>query len=748
MGSPETGGTGIYIYTNSYADILSNPLICGGVLGQGFGIYQRNNTNTRRITINIKQNTKILGSEEGDGYGIYVYNPNSLDMNIDQNTEIIGNEGTTGTGYAFYTTTNGINSNYNITNNTRIYGSIKTTAAYGIYVYNNYGQTNISGNGTIAASRDGNTSGTYYGIYFGLHDRMTIKDTTIGIYGSMANATNGYAINHQQDIVNYLYIENNPEIIGIKSGNSATTGAGIYGATNANVNVYGSIKNNALIKGSAGNITNAYGIYYTATCSANTFDIDNNTNIIGTGGSAATYAYGIYFDNGYKGQISNSASIIGAEGSIGNTGAGIKVDSANGSLFKVSGITSRLLASEGNCATCYGLHAIGASSSNLVIENMAVTLKATNSNVTDTGYAVYLPGTWQNFSFLNNTIETVPDNKYGMNIFGLRFGAITYDGLISGNNIKTGDLINSTSYGMYIDGAQSMNTVVSNNSIVAGSVTANNAKTYGMFINNVNKGLTVKNNTLIRGSETGGNSGSISTKSDNIGIYITGTSSPTIKNNPAIIGSLYSKGTGIVIESLRDGTKALEIDSNLIKGSDASQNNSFGIQQITNAAAIPYKPLIKNNIIKSNDGSGTGCIGISLYNASSFHNQDIISNNIIYGGKGGSTASEYSFGISLYNSITNSTYMAVNIINNLIYNDDSGTNSYGIGELFASNRSNPAIVNNNMIFKSNYYYYDENATSRDMTNLNNATTTCSTCTTVNNITSGQTVAEVFTNESI
>jgi len=748
-GCKNVAGYGIYIKNNSQATIDSNPLISGGTGINGYGIHFDGSTDTNVTTLNITNNTKILGST-GGGTGIYFLSLNSKTINITNNAEISGSDGGSNTAAGISCNTTISNSSININDNTKIIGTKNlATIGYGIVIYNNGGTTNILRNGLIAGSESGYNSGTYYGLYVGHHNILNIKDTVTGIYGSKGNADTGYAIFHYNStIIGQLNIINNPVICGIATGIASGTAAGIYTSNAANISNSALIKDNALIQGTGGSAANAYGIEHYSACSANPYDITNNAVIMGAAGNTTTEGYGIYFRSTYTGTISGSATILGVGGNSDGIAGGIRT---GGGSITVSGITSKLQGADGNCVTCYGIYAAGSDgNSNADIQNIAVPIRACSGDAITASYGLSLIGTWGDVAVQNNTIQGCSIGHYSGTAYGLEIGSILYSGLIKNNTIFATDIVNTYAYGISISGAQG-STELSNNSIIASNIVSMGAKSCGIYLNAVSNGLSIKNNTTIKASTSGGNGGSLSSPADNQGIYITGTSAPTIEHNPSIIGSVNSPGVGIYITGLSNvAGYGVTIDSNIIRGSASSVNNSYGIHQINIAANVSIPVTAKNNIIKASEGNGYACRAYAIYCTVTRYHQDIIANNILYGGGSATTAADASCGVALYNSNTN-IYLNPRIVNNIIYNTPGGVGNYtfGIAEYYGTGRANPEYINNNLVFNNDYFYYDENATARStLSNLNTWNECCgvAACTS-NNITTADLPTDIFLNLS-
>ena len=797
-GNSSGDGVGIYMRDNSFADIKNNSLIRGGYTGTGTGIYFYDCIGYK--TLNITSNTKIQGTVNGNGNAFY---SNTIDRNIlnfNGNTEIVGTE-SSGTGYGIRINA-GQYATISVNNNTGIYGSLNGNAAYALYIPNTAGTTNINGNTTIAGSKNGYSSGTYYGIYTGLHSTLNIKDTVTGIYGSKGSCGDGYAI-YMSDDINHLNIENNASIIGVASGYASGTVSAIYGDR---VMVKANIKNNTLIQGAQTIASNAYGIYFSAACPANPFNITDNATIQGSTNNVLSNAYGIYFQGNFNGYIKNSTLIQGSSSNVSSNAYGIRLGSGNN--VDIANITSYVRGTGASATNSYGIYlgnfnyvdinsipsiygSLGSTSStsmgirtgsffNLVIDNISTMIQGSEEGSNDT-YGIYIASNGTKFSiedipiirgsngntsniaaglYINGNIndfyvdnitnlEGISDNHYGKTVYGIRMLSTPFKGTIKNSSIKGGGMVssNGTAYGIYMSGDQ-MNTLVTGNSIVAADIISPGAKTYGMYLYDVYDGLYIDSNTLIRGGLTGGGSnGSTTSFSDNIGIYMERYASPQITDNANIEGSHNSPGCGIGMYSLYAiAGSYIKIDSNFIKGSGASKNNSFGIQHIYNYQDLGSNhPVVTNNIIKGNNGTGNSSAAYLIYGVTANRTYyDVIANNILYGGAASSTTATSSSGIALYRATGT---IAPIILNNIIYNTPGGGGnfSYAIAELSAS--INPSRIENNMAFNCDYYYYDSGTTTRDFTNLNNSANTCA-CTPANNIDDNtQGTAGLFTDES-
>ena len=459
-------------------------------------------------------------------------------------------------------------------------------------------------------------------------------------------------------------------------------------------------------------------------------------------------AYGIYLTGSYTGSITikDIPYIIASEGDVSGTAYGIYVNSSN--ILSITDIDSYIQGAAGECNNCRGIHVNGTIATGSITDIPII--RGSYGNASGTVAGIYLNGVWNDLVIKDNArVEGVSENHSAVTMYGLRLSSVTVSGDISGNLIRGGDMLgtNGNAYGIYFDGSQ-FDTQVKTNTINAADEVSPGGNTYGIYINNSDGGLNIDSNTSIRGALSGGGAnGSPNSANDNCAIYMTGTSAPSIINNSSIIGSTNSSGTGIIMYNLSNyAAKEIIIDSNLIEGSAISNDNSYGIQHLINSQDLTKAPRITNNIIKANDGTGVGCIAFLLYTNNTRYMDDIISNNVLYGGKGGSTAGpsgDASAGIVCYSTSTTDR-IRISVLNNIIYNDVAGTHSYGIAEYTLY--SDPDRIHNNMVFNSTYYYYDENSNSRAMGDLNASANTCS-CTPSGNIENTKSIADTFTDEA-
>jgi len=743
-------GYGIYLENHSYASINSNDLIQGGFAGTSYGIY---GGYIDGKTVSIIDNTTIKGATVGTGYGINLNYTSNDTINIKTNTTLMGSE-SGASSYALYmgSTTTIYNSNtFDFSDNTNIIGTISGSGdCYAIYVANYLGTTSIARNNTIIGSQNGG-SGNYYAIYAYNQGDLTIEDTVTKIQGSGGSATTAEAIrinNAAAYPIHNLKIEDNPLILGA-SGN-VTTAHGIYDAYYVDTSVY--IKNNTIIKGTTANATNARGIYFQRACTANSFEISGSNQIIGADGSSTTLGYGIHLAGALTNVTISNLQTVRGSGGDSATCEGINCV-GGGTSLTINNITTEVVGCIGNSITSAAGMNIGAYT-NISIDGVPL-IQGAKGSADGNAYGMII-GASAILNVTNNTLIKGAGGPSSANmLYGINLSNVTSSGTLSNNAIvggyKIGPDASDYAYGMYVNGSISTNFVIQNNTMQGSSVVSGSAYSMGFYI--YNGSPTVKSNTIL-GAEQGGTVGDIDAVANNLlamskvsGVFVDYSGRPIVENN-IITGNSNSYGSGVIIYNLYSSTTQTKINRNFIRGSAVANNDCFGIQHITDATVFSANSIavITNNVIKANNGNGLRCAGYHQYSVTAGrYMYDVVSNNLLYGGGGSGVVADASYGIAIYNS---NGYTNARIYNNIIYNADTGSDyCYAIGEVNANaNRGNPYAIENNLAFKCQYWYRDYNASSvnYDFTVPNpNNNAVCNSCSCINNLTTSQTLAELF-----
>ncbi len=655
-----------------YASGIKSITIAGTVSGNtssyyGGGIYAQSTQLTIESTANVTNNqasygggayvyygtANILGIVSNNittssGAGIYAYgsSSNQVQLTIESTAQIVNNTASSGPGGGIYM------------NNviTFIYGNILENSANrggGIYSLNS--QITIEKVSQIVNNTSSDLGGGIYvaggtAIIYGIVSGNTTYNRGGGIYASSSNTqliietsaqinnnkTTNTSSSYSEGGGIYAYGIKSITISGTVSGNSATSGGGVY--TTATATISGTISNNTASQYGGG-------IYNS-----------NITTISGTiSGNIATYSGGGVYVSGSRAQVivESTAQIISNEAkntSSSYGGGGIYIQ---GVLATISGEVSN------NTATYYGggIYAKGNTSSliQLTIESSA---KVNNNSITSTSYSSHGGGgiyVSYGTTLIDGIVSNNTSSENGGGILASS-GTLTVSGLISENTAiyngggiyssytqltinSTSQIINNettgTSYksyggaGIYISGGTAL---------IDGNISNNMTAKYG-------GGISIDSGTINITGAISGNSAS-----EGGGIYTRYEPILTIENSCQVIDNeataSYSRGGGLYLSG---GTISI---AGTISNNTAVGGGGIFATNDTTQLTIEDSCQIINNEATSSSNSGRGG-GIYLYYGPNATILGTVSQNITNYGGGGIAIENASATIS--GTITNNT---------------------------------------------------------------------------------------------
>jgi len=316
----------------------------------------------------------------------------------------------------------------------------------------------------------------------------------------------------------------------------------------------------------------------------------------------------------------------------------------------------------------------------VVIEGFDI--RGSETNTSDTCYIAGIGLTSSSATIQNNRIwgrntQSISSNSVstkGIHISGINGGLIQ-------NNYITGGSGKTSGWGIYA--ASSNNFTIKNNYILGAPTTNNNA--VGIYLSTSSP--TIQENPEIIGALKLSSTVFASAQ----GIYVFFNSNPNILNNPKILGLMDNtttvtlRGEGIKINLSYTGTGTETISGNTIIGTESSNNLGTGITISSSFTSNAQNHPIKNNTILASKNSTLSSsepfYGINIDTGNS---SPLILNNVIHGG---SNVNNPTYGIY----VNSNPSSIMKIYNNTILAGNP-SNSYGFSGV--SSAINYEMINN------------------------------------------------------
>ncbi|MFH1212434.1 MAG: LamG-like jellyroll fold domain-containing protein, partial [Candidatus Woesearchaeota archaeon] len=709
-----TGNYGIHLLGTAALpvngnDVSYNTILANGSTTTNLGIYLYTNTNSNTIT-----NNNITTSGTTTNYGIYIRGivGGPADNNVVERNRIYAS-GTAGTStnYGIYLNTN-VNNNVIYANNISTRGSTANHGIYGVGTTAQIGNLNISSNIISTFGTGTNNAGIY------LINNITnarIQNNNISTLGTTTNygiEIAGTTVKSNSNIISYNKVS---------TGGSGANNFGIYLLQNANSNQV--FRNNISTSGTATN----YGIYFYGTA---LLSVNSNTathNKISTSGSAGSN-HGIYLSTNAN---SNNATdnVISVTGTTANYGVyivGAAAAASNTNIIENNNITAVgsttynsgvVIATNANSNSIisnnittsgttnnYGVYLTGdtlACDGNKIISNMVNasgtgnanyglymyrninSLNATGNTIltygTTTGHGVYATGTATE-PLNNNIISSNVINARGSidpsTNYGIYFTTNANSNTITNNNVST--FGTTGNYGISVIGAAtatSNNNIISSNRVVITGTTANN---WGIYLaTNANSNRIFSNHVETSGSAT------------NHGVYLSGT---TYKSNSNAVYSNDISASGSADSNygvyLYQNVNYANVSDNNISTSGTTLNH--GIYATGTATLSVNNSFIDSNIINA---SGSGISNYGIYLLTNANRNTIRGNDVRTSG------SSTSHGIFLSTTLSSN-----NISGNTIA--ASGASAYAFYLLVNANRN---VLAGNAVSGVYGYYFESSS---------------------------------------
>jgi hypothetical protein len=611
-----TAGTnpGIVLATNANRNnITDNYIKARGATTQNFGIYL-----TGSATLSVDQNriesNTILTNGTTTNIGIYLLT-NTNRNNITRNS-ITTNGTSSNVGIYLSGTTSNADNNIIIENNISAGGTAGSN--YGIYLYRNVSNTNITSNMIFTYGTSANHGVYATGTAAMRTDNSTIDRNCINATGAGAAVSNYgitfYNFGNQNNITN-----NNVSI----NGTSANYGIYLIGANNVPVNDNLIYNNNVLVRGTT---TANYGVYITT--AANRNNITNNTiTLTGTGSNIGLYLLGattLTSDNTtiQKNTITLACTLTANYGMLLST-------NTNGNT-----ITDNNISTSGT-STNHGLYISGSafrSNNNTITDNNIFT----NSTI-DSNYGLYLYRNTSNNTIARNSITT-RGNSLNHGVYAVGAAGLPVDSnTISQNTINaSGTAGASTNYGLYLTSNVGKNTILQNNITTQGT-TAN----YGIHLLGA-AGLPVNQNTIQQNILFANGTGT-----NNDCIYLLTNANQNIIINNSITTTGTTGNIGIAVSGTTVASNQNSITANTIRTNGTT--TAYGILLTTNAL---LNNITSNDILTNGTTTSHGIYLVGAANAQV--NRTLVSDNVVE--TRCSQAIGDCYGIYLQNLVTNNNF--------------------------------------------------------------------------------------------